>query len=66
LQEGHDGAKADVFSIGVILFLLLTGSAPFSKACIKDVLFRMISGENTEKFFKFHPKAKKLQLGQEA
>eukprot|EP01018_Ginkgo_biloba_P025634 Gb_25620 [translate_table: standard] len=41
LNKGYDGAKADLWSCGVILFVLLAGYLPFSDANLR-VLYRKI------------------------
>jgi len=44
--QGFDGRAADVFSLGVTLFILLTGIPPFSSASPQDERYHMIvSGE---------------------
>lgn len=35
-NEEYYGEKADVFSIGVSLFFMVTGKPPFAKACPKS------------------------------
>jgi len=44
--EPFQGNKADIFSLGVILFMFLTGSPPFKMASSKDACFQyMHSGQ---------------------
>lgn len=39
----YDGRAADIFSMGVILFIMLTRSPPFGDdACMKNRVYRMI------------------------
>lgn len=40
--KGVNGEKADMFALGVSLFLLVAGRPPFSKAHPKDKLYRFI------------------------
>ena len=38
LEGGEYGSKADVFSVGVVCFALLTGKLPFASRQVKDVI----------------------------
>ena len=49
----YDGFKADIFSLGVILFTLVTFKNGFRKAYKKDLYYRLIMKENYEKFWDF-------------
>lgn len=48
----YDGAKADVFSAGVTLFLMLTKCPPFRSANTKDPYFRRLSAADKKAFWK--------------
>jgi len=58
-KKGYDGAKADIWSCGVVLFVLLAGYLPFNDANLLELYKKILRGE-----FKcpnwFHPEAKKL------
>ncbi|KAJ4851409.1 CBL-interacting protein kinase 5 [Turnera subulata] len=58
-KRGYDGAKADIWSCGVILFVLLAGYLPFHDHNLMELYRKIIKGE-----FKcpnwFHPEARKL------
>ena len=48
----YDGAKADIFSAGVTLFLMLTKCPPFRSAQSKDPYFRRLSSPDKKAFWK--------------
>ena len=41
-HEPYDGQKADVFSLGVILFMSVLGKFPFAKADMDDKLYKLL------------------------
>lgn len=62
--EGYDGSKADMFSLGVILFILIFGVPPFCMATREDPLYRLFyRGPSSYKFFlRLHYATKQLFL----
>ena len=42
-KKEHRGTETDIFSLGVILFILVTGLAPFKKATLDDKNFRHLA-----------------------
>lgn len=48
----YDSAKADIFSAGVTLFLMLTKSPPFRAAHQRDPYFRRLSAADKKAFWK--------------
>lgn len=51
-DKTYDGAKADIFSAGVTLFLMLTKCPPFRAANAKDPYFRRLSAADKKAFWK--------------
>ena len=40
--EQYDGTKADIFSMGVVIFILVIGYLPFSEATDDDQYFKLL------------------------
>ena len=50
------GVPADIFSLGVLFFILAFGAPPFHSADKSDTYFRILHMKpGTTDFFKFHP-----------
>ncbi len=47
----YNGAKIDIFSLGVILFDLVTGLVSFKEAKYNDPLYKFIKGQNYNQFW---------------
>jgi len=45
------GRQADLFSSGVVLFMMLTQCQPFQKAATNDHFYRYIAGNRPDKFW---------------
>jgi serine/threonine protein kinase len=61
---GFDGAKADMFALGVMLFIMEFGASPFSAATKDNQYYRYLYREpNMQKmFFRMHPSTKEQQM----
>lgn len=51
-HKDYNGTCADIFSMGVILFVLVTGKLPFGKAHISDPMYKMIAKGDYESYWK--------------
>ena len=50
-QKTYDGQKVDMFSAGVILFILVQGIFPFSEAKPSEYFYEMIINRNFDKYW---------------
>ena len=55
-KKTYDGRKADIFSMGVILFIIVSGHYPFGEAKKDDKYFKHIVNGNFEEYWKKHEK----------
>ena len=49
--QGYDGIKSDIFSLGVLLFVIKVGKFPFCKSNHFDKRYRLIMEKNYEQFW---------------
>jgi serine/threonine protein kinase len=63
----YNGFKADVWSLGCIFFLMLTGNAPFGErgACERDWFFKQWKLKHHKKFWNAHQKYSSITITQE-
>merc|ERR1719445_2355185 len=54
LSANAYSAKSDIFSLGVVWFILLFGYAPFEEATKGDKWYRQIMHEKYDKFWSAH------------
>ena len=50
--KGYDGVYADIFSLGIVLFILVMGFYPFDKPNITDSKYKLISKKDYNGFWK--------------
>ena len=69
-NKGYDGAKADLWSCGVILFVLMAGYLPFEEANLMALYKKVIVSVPSGRFVCTHPSSfcwlclyKMLELG---
>ena len=47
----YDGRKADVFTLGVILFVIVQGKFPFSEAKKSDYFYKTLMNKEYDEYF---------------
>jgi serine/threonine protein kinase len=62
LNESHltpyNPEQADLFSLGVLLFIFVFGIPPFSSSAGNDRFYRCFEKGNAKAFFRVHPKTR--------
>lgn len=61
---GYDGSKADIFSLGVLLFTMAFGNTPFIEATNQCMFWRLFKANPIE-FFKKHSSTKHNEVSDE-
>ena len=51
--KGFDGVKNDIFSLGVLLFVITIGCFPFERASYSDEKFKFIIKKNYRRYWEF-------------
>lgn len=54
LKSTHLGISVDVFGLGVLLFVMVVGKPPFTRAAKNDSYYSLICTNNYRKFWKAH------------
>ena len=51
---------ADIFSLGVLFFILAFGAPPFHSAESSDSYYKLMKQRGSKEFFRYHPHSKVL------
>jgi serine/threonine protein kinase len=55
-RKKYKGSVADLFTIGIVLFMMVTKKRPFMKASLKDDFYKFLAFNKPEKFWEIHIK----------
>lgn len=58
LKQQYQGHSADLFALGIILFILYSGHPPFNSANPQDPHYRLLADGRADMFWKQHSKSK--------
>lgn len=59
MKKSYNGVMNDLFAVGVTLFILMTGKAPFNNANPNTGLYQFVALNYPDKFWKVHDKKSK-------
>jgi len=62
MKKNYNGVMNDLFAVGVTLFILMTGKAPFNNANPNTGFYQFIALNYPDKFWKVHDKKQKYSL----
>lgn len=66
-RQSYSGEKVDLFACGIILFIMISGTPPFSKADPRvDPHYKLLATGKQEVFWKAHERSKTKKEGQES
>lgn len=54
LKMPYSGSIVDLFSAGIILFIMISGKAPFNKADPSDRMYKLLCTNKHDIFWKLH------------
>lgn len=57
--KGYNAQKADLYALGVILFIIVFGTFPLDEAKENDSYFKAMNQNNWDTFWRTHEKARK-------
>lgn len=62
MKKSYNGVMNDLFAVGVTLFILMTGKAPFNNANPTTGLYQFVALNYPDKFWKVHDKKSKYSF----
>ena len=64
-RKPYDGVKADIFSVGVVLFAIVNAFMPFKNAKLSDKNYKMLVRGQKDKFFTGYEKVTGKQFSKD-
>ena len=64
-MKEYQGQAADIYALGVILFVMRFGNMPMEQATSNNAYYRLIKSNNQDKFWEAHINHSKISVSEE-